>query len=179
MSLTLWAPDGKGTDGMPDDDVARHQANASERKTAFVCYSQKDYRYRQSLDVSLVQLQRNDLISVWHDRKILPGQPWGEEIDKNLETADIVLCLASPDFLVSDYAYSREMSRALERYESGSATVVPIIVRPCDWQNSPLGVLQALPSTGRAVSLWSNRDQAWLDVTQGLRRLISDQRSHF
>ena len=142
---------------------------------AFVSYSQTDERYRQKLDISLAQLRRNRLISFWHDRRILPGQEWDREIDKHLESADIVLVLLSPDFLASDYAYGREMSRAMERHHSGEAIVAPIILRPCDWHHSPLAALQALPSNGRPVSSWPNRDQAWLDVAQGLRRLISGQ----
>jgi TIR domain len=154
----------------------QRQPIASADRSAFVSYSHKDERYRQQLDISLALLRRAKLISVWHDKKILPGQEWDQEIDRNLENADIVLLLVSPDFLASDYAYSREMLRAVERHESRSATVVPIILRPSDWQNSPLGSLEALPSKGRPVSRWSNRDEAWLDVVKGLRRLISGQR---
>ena len=145
-----------------------------KNKSVFVSYSHKDERYRQKMNVAFAQLRRSKRITIWHDRKILPGQEWDIEIGEMLETADIILLLVSPDFLASDYAYSREMQRALERHKSGSAKVVPIILRPCDWQDSPLGVLQALPSEGRPVSSWSNRDQAWLDVAQGLRRLISN-----
>ena len=159
----------------PSKKIASEKPHPTLIRSAFVSYSQRDERYRQRLDISLVQLRRNKLISVWYDRKILPGQEWDQEIDKNLESADMVLLLVSPDFLASDYAYSREMLRALERHRSGSAMLVPIILRPCDWQDSPLGSLQALPSQGRPVSRWSNRDQAWLDIVQGLRRLISDQ----
>ena len=167
--------------------VSSPVSNASKRKSgeyahpnirplrAFVSYSQKDERHRQALDAALAQLKRNALISVWHDRKILPGQGWDEEIDKNLEIADIILVLVSFDFLNSDYAYTREMQRAIERHKSGSATVVPIILRPSDWQTSPLGDLQALPSNGRPVSRWPNRDLAWLDVVQGLQELLSGQ----
>jgi hypothetical protein len=157
----------------PATQSSRYQDKDSTGRSAFVSYSQRDERYRERLDIALVQLRRNKLISVWHDRKILPGQEWDREIDKNLGSAEIVLLLVSPDFLASDYAYSREMLRALERHQSGSATVVPIILRPSDWQHSPLGSLQALPSKGRPVSSWPNRDEAWLDVAQGLRRLIS------
>lgn len=135
----------------------------------------QDERYLDQLETSLSQVRRK-LISIWHDRKILPGQEWGPEIDKNLEEADIVLLLVSPDLLNSEYTYSREMTRALERHKFGQAAVVPIILRPSDWQNSPLEGLQVLPSKGRAVTSWSNRDEAWLDVAQGLRRLISNQR---
>jgi internalin A len=140
----------------------------------FVSYSRKDKRYRQQLDINLVPLRRNGLISVWHDRVILPGQEWDPEIDKHLESADIVLVLVSPDFLASEYAYGREMSRALERHQSEETIVVPIILRPSDWQHSPLAALQALPGDGRPISSWPNRDQAWLDVVEGLRRLILD-----
>jgi hypothetical protein len=83
------------------------------------------------------------------------------------------LLLVSPDFLASDYCTGREMLQALERHRSGSATVIPIIVRPSDWQHSPLASLQALPSEGRPVSVCKNKDQAWLNVVQGLRQLIS------
>jgi hypothetical protein len=155
-------------------EMTSEESRQDPIKSVFISYSQRDERYRQRLDISLVQLRRNKLISVWYDRKILPGHEWGQEIDQNLESADVVLSLVSPDFLASDYAYSREMLRALERHRSGSATLVPIILRPCDWQHSPLGSLQALPSQGRPVSRWPNRDQAWLDVVQGLRLLISN-----
>jgi len=122
-------------------------------KSAFVSYSHKDEPYRKRLEVALVQLRRGEQILIWQDRLILPGQKWGREIDKHLETANIILLLVSPDFLASEYAYSREMQRALERHKSGSAKVVPIILRPCDWQASPLYELQALPNAGRLSRL--------------------------
>jgi SOS-response transcriptional repressor LexA len=156
-------------------EARKRQPDAVAGLRVFVSYSHKDERHRERLDISLAQLRRNDLISTWHDRKILPGEEWDREIDESLDNADLVLLLVSPDFLASDYAYSREMVRALERHQSQSAMVVPIILRPSDWPNSPLSSLQALPSKGRPVSSWPNRDEAWLDVVKGLRRLISEQ----
>jgi molecular chaperone DnaK len=154
----------------------RDAASDSPALSAFVSYSHKDERYRRTLDTSLAQLKRNGLISVWYDRKILPGQQWNREIDRNLETADIVLVLVSPDFLASEYAYTREMQVAIERHHAGRTTVIPIILRPSDWQSSPLGSLQALPTDGRPISIWNKRDQAWLDVIHGLRKLVSRRR---
>jgi TIR domain/Effector-associated domain 1 len=156
-----------------DSSRPQYQPETSLKQKAFISYSHKDQRHRERLNDALIQLRRSNLMSVWDDRKILPGQDWDREISDKLEDADVILLLVSPDFLASDYSYSREMARALERHRSGTATMIPIIVRPCDWQHSPLGSLQALPDRGRAVSLWPSRDQAWLDVVQGLRRLIS------
>ena len=157
------------------ENRSRNVAADASALSAFVSYSHKDERYRRTLDTSLTQLKRNGIISVWHDRKILPGQQWDKEIDRSLETANIVLVLVSPDFLASEYAYTREMQIAIERHHAGRTTVIPVILRPSDWLSSPLGSLQALPSDGRPISMWNKRDQAWLDVVYGLRQLVSNR----
>jgi internalin A len=141
--------------------------------SSFLSYSHKDERYLRQLETALSQLRREGKISAWHDRKLLPGEDWEHKIDEHLDSADLVLFMVSPDFLASDYAYGREMSRAMERHESGSAILIPIILRASDWPSSPLGSLQALPSNARPVLSWANRDEAWLDVVRGLRRIIT------
>ena len=67
------------------------------------------------------------------------------EIDKNLEEAQIILLLVkSSSFLASDYCVDIELKRAIERHEEGTARVIPIILRPCDWHTAPFARLQAL-----------------------------------
>src|SRR5258708_2213912 len=83
--------------------------------------------------------------------------------------------LISSDFLNSDYCYSIEMQRALERHQRGEARVIPIILRPCYWQTSLFAHLQCLPRGGKAVTTWENPDEAFLAITQGLRRVIEQQ----
>ena len=61
------------------------------------------------------------------------------------------------------------MTRALERHEAGAARVIPVILRPCDWQSAPFGKLQALPRDGKPVTTWTNRDEAFTDVARGIR----------
>ena len=63
-------------------------------------------------------------------------------------TSEIILLLISPNFMHSDYCYSIEMRRALERHERGEARVIPVILRPVDWKGTPIGELQALPTDG-------------------------------
>jgi hypothetical protein len=55
--------------------------------------------------------------------------------DKHLQDASIILLLVSPDFLASDYCYSMEMQWALERHHTGESHVIPILLRPTDWQS--------------------------------------------
>lgn len=61
------------------------------------------------------------------------------------------------------------MKRAMKRHEEGSARVIPVIFRPCDWQSSPFGKLQALPRDGKPVTKWADRDEAFLNIVKGIR----------
>ncbi|WP_309144804.1 TIR domain-containing protein [Bradyrhizobium sp. CCGB12] len=65
--------------------------------------------------------QASSRCSVWHDRRISAGQEFAAEIDRHIETDDIILLLVSADFLASDYCYDIEMTRAMERHEAGDA----------------------------------------------------------
>jgi tetratricopeptide (TPR) repeat protein len=142
--------------------------------SVFLSYAHEDEPLLRQLETHLSGLQRQGLISTWHDRKIVPGRPWAEEIDEHLEQASVILLLVSADFLASDYCYQVEMKRALERHQAGEARVIPIILRPADWKHTPLADLQALPTDARAITTWKNRDLAWVDVATGIRRAIED-----
>src|SRR5947208_10061471 len=95
----------------------------------FFCYAHEDETLLNKLKAHLRPLQRQGLIDVWHDRDINAGQEWEQEISKHLNEAQIILLLISPDFMDSDYCYSKEMQRALERHEHREARVIPIILR--------------------------------------------------
>jgi energy-coupling factor transporter ATP-binding protein EcfA2 len=135
-------------------------------------YSHGDQKLRDQLETHLRLLQRQGLISTWHDRKIMPGDKWGGVIDNNFTRSDLILLLVSADFLASDYCYEMEMKSALERQARGEAKVVPIILRACNWQSGPLGKLQAIPKDGRPITSWPNQDEAWNEVTGAIRRLL-------
>ncbi|MCP4542392.1 MAG: toll/interleukin-1 receptor domain-containing protein, partial [Chloroflexi bacterium] len=138
----------------------------------FYSYSHKDENLRDELETHLKIFQRQGLIEQWHDRKITAGDDWKTEIDEHLEQADIILLLVSADFIDSDFCYELEMERAVERHKSKEAVVVPIIVRAANWHKTPFGPIQALPKDGKAVTAWSNKDEAWLSVSKGIERIL-------
>lgn len=140
----------------------------------FYSYAHEDERLRKKLDKHLVLLQRQGLISTWYDRKITAGTEWANEISTHLNNAQIILLLVSSSFLASDYCYSNEMAQALERHNAGTARVIPIILRPVDWQGAPFRQIQALPTDARPITgrEWRNQDEAFADVAQGIRKVI-------
>lgn len=140
-------------------------------KPLFFSYSHKDEGLRDELETHLKLLQRQRIISTWHDRKILPGNEWDREIDNRIERAAIILLLISADFIASDYCWDKEVKRALERHTAKEATVVPVLLRSCDWKGAPFGTLQGLPTGMKAVTAWPDRDDAWTDVATGIRAI--------
>ncbi len=140
--------------------------------SVFYSYSHKDERLRDDLADALALLKRQSILTEWHDRKIAAGDEWEQSIDEHIERADIILLLVSPVFIASDYCWGKEVERAMERHKAGEARVIPIVLRPVDWNGAMFGKLQALPKNAKPITLWSNRDLAWLDVARGIRAAV-------
>lgn len=138
----------------------------------FFSYSHDDEAYRDRLEKHLSMLKNQDLIEVWHDRRIEAGSVVDDAIDAELEAADVILLLVSASFIASPYCYSREMKRAMERHERGEAVVIPVIVQPCDWHPAPFGTLMAAPKDGKAITTWPNAEEAFADVARQVRTVV-------
>ena len=140
----------------------------------FISYSHKDDEFRKRIEVHLALLKRQGVISVWNDRRIGAGKDIHGEISVNLEAADIVLLLVSPDFLASAYCYDREMVRAMERHKEGAARVIPVILRVCDWHGALFGHLKAVPRDGQPITKFTDRDEGFTEVAKAIRDVVAE-----
>lgn len=136
----------------------------------FFSYSHADEGLRDQLEQQLAMLKRQGVIETWHDRRIGAGQEIDKAIDDHINGDEIILLLVSPDFIASDYCYDVEMKAAMGRHNAGDAVVIPIILRACDWHHAPFGKLLAAPRDGKPVTQWSDRDEAFLQVAQAVRK---------
>jgi len=148
---------------------AELERSASRPVEVFISYAHADEVLRNQLGKHLSILQREGIISAWHDRIITAGSEWKGEIDQHLESASLILLLISSDFVDSDYCWDVEMTRAMQRQKLREARVIPVILRPVMWQKTPFAKLQALPPEGCAVTTWANQDAAFLSVAEGIR----------
>src|SRR5437588_3669216 len=119
----------------------------TDKIEVFICYAHKDEALMRELEDHLNTLVRQKRIIVWHDRKVVAGTDWKQEVNKHLNSAHIILLLVSANFLASDYSYI-EVERAMERYQAGQAHVIPVILRPVSWRGSAFGKLTPLPKDG-------------------------------
>jgi formylglycine-generating enzyme required for sulfatase activity len=143
----------------------------SVKKTieVFFSYSREDKPLRDKLEVHLSSLERQGVISSWHDRQIVAGSEWEEEIDRHMRSADIILLLISPNFLNSQYCYEIELPQAIARHDAGEAYVLPILLRPvAGWEELPFAKLQVYPSGGKPITKWEDQDSAFVDVVEGI-----------
>ena len=138
----------------------------------FISYSHKDEDLKDELYIHLANLTRQNKIKPWQDRAIEAGTEWDTEIQARLESAGVILLLITPRFIASEYCFDKEMQRAMERHSAGRARVIPIVMKPCDWQGTPFSKLQVLPKDAKPVTSWNDKDEALLNVVQGIRKAV-------
>lgn len=136
----------------------------------FFSYAHEDKNFRDELQVHLSGLQKRGIISDWYDGGITAGSKWSEEISRNLEAAQIILLLISPDFIASKYCFDYEMKRALEKHEAGESRVIPVLIRDVDdWRSFAFAELQVVPEGAKPVEKWALKNDAWVDVVRNIR----------
>jgi TIR domain-containing protein len=138
----------------------------------FFSFAHEDEVLMDAVRRQLIIFDRQDIIRKWHDRKILAGSNWANEIDVRLRNSQIILLFVSPHFFESDYIFQTEMREAMRRHASGEARVIPIILRPCLWQTAPFAQIQALPRDAKAITTWPNLDEACVDAAQGVMDVV-------
>lgn len=139
----------------------------------FIAYSRRDKKMRMELVKHLKPLERQRLIKVWYDHKIIPGRKWKVYIDMNLKKSDVILLLVSLDFFESEHCWS-ELTEAMKMHNEHSTPVIPVLLTSCHLKGTDLDDLQQLPSNGLPVSEWEDRNEAWLSIVGDLPTVIED-----
>jgi len=147
-------------------------ADKRHMKKIFISYSKADNDLLQEFIRHLAVLKMQGLTEFWYDGYIDPGDLWDDEIKAQLHKADIILMLLSSGFMAAPYIWEVEVQIALKRRAQGEARIIIVPLRACDWEDTELGKLETLPKNGTPVFKWADRDEAWLDVVQGIRRII-------
>jgi hypothetical protein len=139
----------------------------------FISYHESDEVYLNSLIEHMANLKREGLVKDWFKGKIQAGQAIAEVTQHYLERSTVFLLLVSPSFVASDALY-QELQQMMERHQARKALVIPILIRPVDWESMSLRKLASLPSNGLFVTQWSNYDSAFLNIAQGIRQALTE-----
>lgn len=165
------APAELGFRGRPDVKDDEHDTPLR----LFISYSKHDAHHKDTLLKHLAGL-RNQVVT-WHDRDIQPGEDWDASIKAALHQADVVLYLVTHNSIAADYIQQVELPLVEERCAAGECILVPIIVDYCSWESSDFAQYNALPDKGVPITdrQWKNENEAWLKVTQGIKRILENR----
>jgi TIR domain len=143
----------------------------------FYSYCHEDAKLRKELGTHLAPLRHQRKIDEWHDREIKPGSEWQVEINAKLSSAHLILLLVSADFLASEYCFGVEVEQALARLKRNEVEVIPVLLRPCLWEDSRFSQLQIIPrdvnGDAKAVTTWQSVDEAYKTVAEEIRSIVS------
>ena len=146
----------------------------------FYSYSHRDAHHRASMERSLALLKMDGLLVDWSDESISPGRSISTGIKQNMDNADIIVFLLSPEFIASEECMKEWMSAKQLAAENPQLFRVPIIVRECAWKDLlAKDDLKALPQDGVSVSQFSNQDVAWQQVYEGIKTVVNELRNTF
>lgn len=148
------------------------QPSGNSPKKVFFSYSKPDRAYLDQLLKHMAVLRYQNKIDTLNDQEILPGEEWNAAARQQLLEADIILLLISSDYLATRHIWEVDISEAMARHENGTARVIPIYIRPANWENTPFSKLSGLPNTGTSVSEYPQQDLAWQEVVNGIIRVL-------
>ena len=140
----------------------------------FISYSHFDEGHINCFTKHIAPLKNKGLLEEWYDRKIIAGKEFQDDIDTNLQDADVI-CLAISASFLSSSACLKEKAQALELKRKKGVTVVPVILSPCGWlDDEAISSLLALPTDGKPITGFADQDSAWNNVYEGLKKALED-----
>lgn len=103
----------------------------SKKNNVVVSYCDADRTWAERIKNCLVPLERQGLLTVWDESKIIPGTAWKEEMARAISGARVAVVVLSPDYLASDFVHDEEMPLLLATAAKHGTLVVSVVVRPC------------------------------------------------
>lgn len=144
----------------------------AEKTNIFISYSHCDKKYLKWLQKHLKAFQRqNQQIEIWDDTKIQIGDKWKKEIESALDNTSIAFLLISKDFLASDFVMDNEIPTLLQKSSNEGTMIIPIILSPCLFEDSPISEFQAINPPEKPLSMLSESevDQIFVDLLRQIK----------
>lgn len=157
---------------------AQHAFNAapspepsSAATRMFIAHAPEDHAHATVLSRALAVWVQRGTLQLWTQDHMTPGAAAAATLQARFDASNVVVFLLSTDALASP-VQNALVRLALARREAGMARVIPVLVRPCEWGQSELGSLSALPRNTLPVTEWPSPDAGWHSVTSGLAELL-------
>ena len=147
----------------------------------FVIYTWKDLEYKDQLLPHLESINGDLDVTVWHDVHINAWKDWKLNFESHLNKTDAFLLLVSEDLINSQFIRKLEFRTVVDRYKEGKTVLISAIMDHCQWDNEynlvdhlfNLNQCKVLPEGGKPLSDWDSPDQAYAEISSGVKKIIS------
>jgi hypothetical protein len=144
----------------------------------FICYSHSESKFvhDSAFKSFLEALEKGENVRVWSDRDI-DRSDWDEQIQQELQAADMILCIVSQPFLNSRYIRKVELAIARRRTRMEGLAVVPLMYSRSMWKDQRfLAKLQHLPTDDTYIEERRNRNKLLFEIVTDIRDRIKKLR---
>lgn len=139
-----------------------------------ISYSHQDHQWLDLLRMHLALLERQQTIALWDDTRIAAGMQKRQVMSDALKAADFALLLVSANFLASEVITRYELPQILWRLSQGRFTILPLILSPCLYHESPLGSYQPFnPNNPLSRLSPPERDDIMVRVAREIQKAVS------
>ncbi|MBF0183315.1 MAG: AAA family ATPase [Magnetococcales bacterium] len=105
----------------------------------FISYAMEDSHWVKRLAVALQGMEQDKLVYVLHERDILPGQLWQDEIFRIIKSSDAVVLLISSHYLMSNFILQHELPYIMNMNKTGDLSLLPVVIGDCDYSMLNIG----------------------------------------
>lgn len=141
-------------------------------KRVFIGSAKDDANHLETLKKHLKLYERQNLIQIWDEGMIMPGELRQSKIEQELHSAEIILLLFSVNLLAEDFIWGNEMQQVLEKVKRRKVQLIPILLGPSGFLDTPFAAYSPVPQRDKPISNYSNKDEAWTLVVEQIKRSI-------
>lgn len=141
-------------------------------KRIFIGSAPDDVSHVAILKKYLKLYERQNLIQVWDEGQINAGDLRQNRIEQELHNAEIILLLFTANLVAEDFIWGTPMNHVLEKVRRREVQLIPILVSPCPFTDTPFAAYATVPERNKPISSYGNKDEAWNLVVEQIKRSI-------
>ena len=144
--------------------------------TVSLLSAQEDLASLETLVRHLAPLCERERMILWNRQMVRGGEKWEQTVAHHLQTDELVILLLSADLFASEH-FQSYVAMVSDRWRKGEAVLLPLLVRPCRWQETDLRVVPVLPRTHQAISSAPHPEVVWVEMVEEISQIVQEIRS--
>jgi hypothetical protein len=137
----------------------------------FISFAQADEEFREALEMHLAPLVNNHSLLIDDATKIDPGDEVRPARLALLGAADVIVLLLSPRFFANKEIINFDLPRVMARNSAERVPIVPVLVRECRIEQTPLEGRRILPAEDKPIGSPTN-DRLLAEVARSVHRVL-------